>query len=301
VIRPIPLLGCLLLGLIAIAYAGNPSDPNPAQEPALPRAGSPVLSGKQGEILYLKLKIEDHPGSVVGTWHDRHVPFFRISDSEFAALVGIDMADQPATVDFTIEINNPGAARQQSVRMTIVPEAFREQRLTLPKAQVDPDASSLKRIAAEREEVKAVFASSTSERLWTKGFMVPVEGVGTGAFGSRRILNGQPRNQHTGEDIAAPLGTPIRATNTAVVKLVDDHFFSGTSVILDHGLGLYTMYSHLHTAIVKEGDSVQRGDIIGTVGKSGRATGPHLHWGAWLNGSRVNPFSLTKLPIDSPP
>jgi murein DD-endopeptidase MepM/ murein hydrolase activator NlpD len=300
VARPIPLLGSLLLALTAIAYAGTPSDPGLAQEPAPARADS-ALSGKQGEILYLRLKIEDHPASVVGIWRDRHVPFFRLSDSEFAALVGIDMTDQPGTVDFTVDIQAPEAIRQQSLRITIAPEAFREQRLTLPKAQVDPDSAALKRIAAERDQVKTVFASSDAERLWTKGFVVPVEGVGTGAFGSRRILNGQPRNQHSGEDIAAPLGTPVKATNTATVRLVDDHFFSGTSVILDHGLGLYTMYSHLHTATVKEGDRVQRGDIIGTVGKSGRATGPHLHWGAWLNGSRVNPFSLTKLPIDSIP
>jgi murein DD-endopeptidase MepM/ murein hydrolase activator NlpD len=301
VIRPIPLLGGLLLSLTAIAYAGTPSNPGLVQDPIPQGADSSALSGKQGQILYVKLKIADHPVSVVGTWHDRHVPFFRISDSEVAGLVGIDMADKPGTADFIIEINAPEATRQQSLRITIVPEDFREQRLTLPKAQVDPDVAALKRIAAEREQVKTVFASSNAERLWEKGFVVPLEGVGTGAFGSRRILNGQPRNQHTGEDIAAPLGTPVKATNTATVRLVDDHFFSGVSVILDHGLGLYTMYAHLHTAAVKEGDRVQRGDVIGTVGKSGRATGPHLHWGVWLNGSRVNPFSLTKLPIDSTP
>jgi murein DD-endopeptidase MepM/ murein hydrolase activator NlpD len=83
--------------------------------------------------------------------------------------------------------------------------------------------------------------------------------------------------------------------------MVDDHFFSGRNVILDHGLGLYTLYSHLQTVKVKEGDRIERGQIIGTVGKSGRATGPHLHWGAWLNGSRVNPFSLTRLPVESTP
>ena len=122
----------------------------------------------------------------------------------------------------------------------------------------------------------------------------------SGAFGSKRILNGQPRNQHNGEDIAASLGTPVKATNDGVVRMVDDHFFSGKGVILDHGLGLFTMYFHLDTTAVKEGERVKRGDVIGTVGKSGRATGPHLHWGAWLNGSRVNPFALARLSFGQP-
>jgi murein DD-endopeptidase MepM/ murein hydrolase activator NlpD len=259
------------------------------------------LSGKQGEILYLRVKVEDHMVSVLGTFLGRRIPFFKISEGEFAALVGIDMADPPGTVELMVEFTSSEGRRQQVFPIAVATENFRDQRLTLPKHQVDPDAAALKRIARERETIQAVFGSPEPERLWVKPFVVPVEGVMTGAFGSRRILNGQPRNQHTGEDIAAPLGTPLRATNDGIVRMVDDHFFSGRSVILDHGLGLYTMYSHLQAATVKEGDRVERGQIIGTVGKSGRATGPHLHWGAWLNGSRVNPFSLTKLPVDTNP
>jgi len=158
----------------------------------------------------------------------------------------------------------------------------------------------LKRINREQERVKAVLAGLTPERLWAAGFLVPVEGTVTGAFGSKRILNGQTRNQHSGEDIAAPLGAPVKAANDGIVRLMDDQFFSGISVILDHGLGLFTMYFHLDSATVKEGARVKRGDVIGTVGHSGRATGPHLHWAAWLNGSRVNPFSLAKLAFSSP-
>jgi murein DD-endopeptidase MepM/ murein hydrolase activator NlpD len=183
-------------------------------------------------------------------------------------------------------------------RVAVAAEHFREQRMTLPKEQVEPDDAALKRIALEKEKVQGVLATLTPERLWAHAFIVPVEGTASGAFGSKRILNGQPRNQHNGEDIAAPLGTPVKATNDGIVKMVDDHFFSGKGVILDHGLGLFTMYFHLDTATVKEGERVKRGDVIGTVGQSGRATGPHLHWGAWLNGSRVNPFALAKLPLD---
>jgi murein DD-endopeptidase MepM/ murein hydrolase activator NlpD len=227
------------------------------------------------------------------------VPFFKTGPAgEFGALVGIDMADAPDQADLKAEITYADGVRKRVFRVAVAAEHFREQRMTLPKEQVEPDDAALKRIALEKEKVQGVLATLTPERLWAHAFIVPVEGTASGAFGSKRILNGQPRNQHNGEDIAAPLGTPVKATNDGIVKMVDDHFFSGKGVILDHGLGLFTMYFHLDTATVKEGERVKRGDVIGTVGQSGRATGPHLHWGAWLNGSRVNPFALAKLPLD---
>jgi len=261
--------------------------------------GFTLVKAKQGEILYLTLRVDGPASSVRGRFRDRLIPFFKTGrEGEFATLLGIDMADDPDTADLKADITYPDGPRQRVFRVAVAAEDFRVQSMTLPMDQVDPDAASLKRIGLEKEKVKGVFAAFTPERLWAKGFIVPVEGTATGAFGSKRILNGQTRNQHNGEDISATLGTPVKATNGGVVKMVDDHFFSGTSVILDHGLGLYTMYFHLATAQVKEGARVERGQVIGTVGQSGRATGPHLHWGAWLNGSRVNPFALTTLPLD---
>lgn len=268
------------------------------------RASEPaekVFKTKQGDVIYLTLNVEGQPASVQGRFRDRLVPFFKTGrEGEFGALVGIDMADIPDTADLKAEITYPGSVRTRVFRVAVALEDFREQRMTLPKDQVDPDAAALKRINLEKEKVKAVLAGFTPERLWDAGFLVPVEGTITGAFGSKRILNGQPRNQHNGEDIAASLGTPVKATNDGVVKMVDEHFFSGKGVILDHGLGLFTMYFHLDATAVKEGERVKRGDVIGTVGQSGRATGPHLHWGTWLNGSRVNPFALARLQFDRP-
>lgn len=257
-----------------------------------------ALKAKQGDVLYVSLAVEGTPASVLGRLRGRSIPFFKAErEDEYAALVGIDMADDPEIAELRIEITYPEGVRQQVYRVAVAAEEFREQRLTLPKDQVEPDAAALTRIGLEREKINAVFANVLPRRVWAKEFVVPVDGTVMGAFGSRRILNGQPRAQHRGEDIAAPLGAPVRAANDGIVRMVDDHFFSGISVILDHGLGLYTMYFHLHTAQVKEGERVERGQIIGTVGKSGRATGPHLHWGAWLNGSWVNPFALTTLSL----
>lgn len=260
-----------------------------------------VLKAKQGEVLYLTLIVEGAPSSVQGRFRNRVVPFFKTGrEGEWAALVGIDMADEPATGELKADFAYPEGMRQRVYRVGVGPEAFGVETMTLPKDQVEPDAAALRRINLEKEKVRSVFAAFTPERVWAQNFLVPVEGIPTGRFGSKRILNGQPRNQHNGEDIAASLGTPVKATNDSIVKMVDEHFFSGKGVILDHGLGLFTMYFHLDTTTVKEGERVKRGDVIGTVGQSGRATGPHLHWGAWLNGSRVNPFALAKLPIGTP-
>jgi len=295
----LPLLAVLLLSDVGSSFGVYAESPPADRAVSSTQAVAPLpLEAKQGQIIYLKLQVEGQPVSVTGTFRGRRVPFFPVQASEFGALIGIDMADQAKADELMAEIIYPDGRREQHFKVTVIHEDFGEQRMTLPKDKVDLDAASLQRNALEQEKVKAVFAAFTAERLWSQAFIIPVDGIPTGAFGRKRFLNGQPRNQHSGEDIAAALGTPIKASNAGLVKMVDDHFFSGLGVILDHGLGLYTMYFHLDSAKVKEGEQVARGQIIGTVGKSGRATGPHLHWGAWLNGSRVNPLSLIKLPIE---
>ena len=277
-----------VLAVVGVSYAAQ-------------AAAEKVFTAKQGEVLYLTVVAEGNPASVQGRFRDRSIPFFKIGPSgEYGALVGIDMADEPATVDLKAAITYPDGRQERMYRIVVQAEEFRVQSMTLPKDQVEPDAAALKRINLEKEKVQAVLAGFTPERLWSASFLVPVEGTVTGAFGSKRILNGQPRNQHSGEDISAPLGAPVKAANDGIVRMVDDQFFSGISVILDHGLGVFTMYFHLDSATVKDGARVKRGEVIGTVGHSGRATGPHLHWAAWLNGSRVNPFSLAKLPLGTP-
>jgi hypothetical protein len=297
----LPLVVALLLSVVGSSFGVYAETPSADRAATSTEAGSPLLlKAKQGQIIYFKLQVEGQPVSVTGTFRDRRVPFFPVQDSEFGALVGIDMADQAKVGELMAEITYLDRTSERRIHVRVVHEDFGEQRMTLPKDKVDLDAASLQRNALEQEKVKAVFAAFTSERLWSQAFIVPVDGIPTGAFGRKRFLNGQPRNQHSGEDISAVLGTSVKASNAGLVKMVDDHFFSGLGVILDHGLGLYTMYFHLDSVKVKEGERVARGQIIGTVGQSGRATGPHLHWGAWLNGSRVNPFSLIKLPIESP-
>jgi murein DD-endopeptidase MepM/ murein hydrolase activator NlpD len=122
-----------------------------------------------------------------------------------------------------------------------------------------------------------------------------VEAELSGAFGLNRIINGKQRSPHTGVDLKAEEGTPVLATNSGIVVLVDELFFTGKSVILDHGWGLYSMYFHLSEVSVKNGDRVDTGTMLGRVGSTGRSTGAHLHWGIKMNGARVDPFSLLRL------
>ena len=155
-------------------------------------------------------------------------------------------------------------------------------------------AATSERVNQESKRLKELFQTFGNERVWKGAFIRPVEGELSGAFGTRRIINGQPKSSHTGVDLRAEEGTPVLASNSGRVALVDDLFFSGKSVILDHGWSLYSMYFHLSEARVRVGDQIPKGAELGRVGSTGRSTGPHLHWGIILNGARVDPFSLLR-------
>ncbi len=163
--------------------------------------------------------------------------------------------------------------------------------------KVTPSKKDEAEIARERKDVGSALTSSKNPRHdWKKGFILPIEGKISGHFGNQRIFNGVPKNPHTGTDIAAKEGTPVKAAGDGVVVLAGgDYFYSGNMVILDHGDGLQTIYAHLKKATVQVGDEVKQGDVIGLVGKTGRATGAHLHFGASLNNVRFRPHSLLDL------
>ena len=258
-------------------------------------------SGKQGQVLVVKVPADAESTTAQGTFLGRSIRFFpdprREEPKGFVGLLGIDLQDEPGTYDLIVELRQGEQSRTLNYSVSVLKEKFHVEHLTLPKDKVDLDEKTLARWKTEQEQVKTALASDSQTRLWQPGFVEPVNGKRTGIFGSVRIMNGQPRNPHNGEDIGAPLGTPVAATNDGVVKLTVDHFFSGKGIFLDHGLGFYSMYFHLSEVLVKDGEVVKAGQIVGKVGASGRATGPHLHWGVKLNGARVNPYALLDLPF----
>ena len=260
-----------------------------------------TYSGKQGQILVVKVPTDEETARVQGTFLGRAVPFFpetRPGEAKgFVGLLGIDLQDVPGTHDLAIQIVHADHSRALAYRVEVVKEKFRIEHLKLPKDKVDLDEQGLARWKAEQQQVQEALATDSQSRLWQPSFVEPVSGKRTGIFGSVRIMNGQARNPHNGEDIGAPTGTDVVATNDGVVRLTVDHIFSGKGIFLDHGLGFYSMYFHLSDVLVNDGEAVKTGQVIGKVGATGRATGPHLHWGVKLNGARVNPYALLDLPF----
>lgn len=258
-------------------------------------------SGKQGQVLLVTVQAGPRAVGVTGRFLGRTIPFFTAPDGQpgtAIGLLGIDMQDKPGMHEFVVEVREPDATRRLSYSVLVLKETYPVQHLTLPSEKVDLDEASLVRVKAEQERVNTVLQAVSPERLWDGPFVEPVQGEVVGAFGRTRVINGQTRSPHNGEDISAPLGTPVVAMNDGIARLTVDHFFSGKGVFVDHGLGLYSMYFHLSEVLVRDGEPVKQGQIIGKVGATGRATGPHLHLGVRINGARVNPYSLVNLPLD---
>jgi len=257
-------------------------------------------SGKQGQVLLVEVRAGHRAIGVTGRFLGRTIPFFPDPDQRdgmVVGLLGIDMQDKPGMHELVVEVREPDATRRLSYSVLVLKETYPVQHLTLPSEKVDLDEDNLMRVKAEQERVNTVLRDTTEERLWDGPFIEPVRGEVTGAFGRLRVINGQARSPHNGEDISAPLGTPVVAMNDGIARLTVDHFFSGKGVFVDHGLGLYSMYFHLSEILVQDGEAVKQGQVIGKVGATGRATGPHLHLGVRINGARVNPYSLVNLPL----
>jgi len=203
------------------------------------------------------------------------------------AIIGIPLAAKPGT--HLVSIN------QQQIPFTIQPKTYKEQRITLSnKRQVNPAPMDLERIGREKKIMVAAFKDWNDELTPSLTLTKPVAGPYSSPFGLRRFFNDQPRNPHSGLDIAAPEGAPIKAPAAAVVAATGDYFFNGNTILLDHGHGLISMYCHLSQINVNEGETVNAHDVIGLVGKTGRVTGPHLHWSVSLNNARIDPSLLMK-------
>jgi murein DD-endopeptidase MepM/ murein hydrolase activator NlpD len=203
------------------------------------------------------------------------------------AVVGLPLALRPGAHELSVL---DGERTGRAIRFRVGRRDYETQHLTLAnRRQVDPEPEDLRRIAREQESLVRAFSTFSDTALDSLAFDLPSEGRVSGGFGLRRFFNDEPRQPHSGLDIAAPEGTPIAAPAAGTVIEIGDYFFNGLTVVLDHGQGLVTMYNHLSRADVAKGARVARGQKIGEVGQTGRVTGPHLHWSVSLNNARVDP------------
>ena len=251
---------------------------------------------RQGDVAMVLVTGLPDAKAVEGSLAGQPLTFFPYGDG-YAALAGIDLEARPGMATWRVGVMDArDRPLKASGRLQIRARKFPVQRLTLPREMVELDAPTLQRVEEESKRLRTLYATITPERHWRGRFAKPVGVPDAGeGFGARRIINGQPRAPHAGLDYSADAGTPVVGANAGHVALVAEYFFPGRLVVLDHGLGLYTLYFHLERADVSDGDRVERGQIIGRVGASGRATGPHLHFAAHLRQTRIDPALLLQL------
>ncbi|MCB2101526.1 MAG: M23 family metallopeptidase [Rhodobacterales bacterium] len=259
----------ILLALAAPAHAAAPAAPTFDRTP------------RQGALLVGTTT----PGSRVLLGRDN----LRTDDAG-RFLLALDR-DAPAHV--ALRIVGPDGT-EGTFDLAVAPRAWKVERVNgLQPKKVTPDPEHLKRIRAEGALIAQARRRDSAAARVPAAFAWPVTGRISGVFGSQRVLNGQPRSPHRGLDIAAPPGTPVRPMAPGVVSLVHpDMFYTGRTVMVDHGFGLASVYVHMRDIAVTEGQKVDADTVIGTVGQSGRATGPHLHWGVSLFGTLVDPAGL---------
>lgn len=253
---------------------------------------------KQGGIATLRIAGEPSPERFRLRVGSREIPLeFRNQEGRRLVRIGVDLEQPPGPLELVLE-ETTGAGRPASTkaRLLVLDAGYPVQRLSVPRSFTELDAATLERVAREKATLERLWETATPTPLWRAPFRTPLEGTARGSgFGLRRIINGEPRAPHTGVDFSVPAGTPVLAANAGVVVLAEEHYFAGRSLVLDHGEGLYTMYFHLEDSLVRPGQRVAQGATIGRVGSTGRATGPHLHWGARLYGAKIDPEELLQL------
>ena len=214
------------------------------------------------------------------------------------ALIGLDLSLKPRSylMKITLEKRN-GSVEDIWKKISLSAREFPVRKLWVKEEFVTPPPEVQERIQREAEILEAVYSAPSLEWSGEGEFALPFSGEAANNFGERRIYNNVPRSFHSGVDISAPLGAPILASNSGKVVLASDLYFSGKTVIIDHGLGLFTFYCHFSKLEVRRGQQVKKGEVIGLAGATGRATGPHLHWGVKIFESRVDPFALLSLTL----
>ncbi len=229
---------------------------------------------------------------------NKKFPFYNSKENSVFTIIGIDLTVKPDYYPILLIIKtDDGQKIEKRKILAIKDKYFPIRKIWVDEKFVTPPPNVIDRIIKEQKILNEIYNSITPQCLFKNEFQPPLPAVGKKNFGEKRLFNLKPRSRHTGIDIPAPLGAEVKAANSGKVVLAQDLYFAGKTVIIDHGIGLFSLYCHLSEINVEKGQLVKKGEIIGKVGATGRVTGPHLHWGVKLKGIPIDPYSLLELPL----
>jgi murein DD-endopeptidase MepM/ murein hydrolase activator NlpD len=290
----------LAVGACALAFSCNSTSRKATNPEAPAQRASPysaqLLSGRatpivDGSLVVVNVEF-DRPFSkpVQGNFESKHFALYPLEGGKrFQGMFGIPHSHTPGPA--TVQIA-PEGVEPVSLRFDIADAHYPSETLKVDNRKINPRKKDLIRIKKEVAEINQIYVVDTHTKFWNGPFAHPTDTITTDQFGMKRLYNGQLRSYHGGMDFRAAIGTPIHAANGGKVLLAKDLFYSGGTVIVDHGYGLLTMYFHMSKIIAKQGQMVSQGDLLGLSGKTGRVTGPHLHFQVVVHGTKVDPKDL---------
>ena len=275
----------------------------PVQAPARKTCSSGIILklnsavASQGGLLLAEISGAKPSQEFSAEWDGRQIPLWRETPGSptLRALLGVDLEKPPGRYEWKLSWSADGKPIACTLPVTVRAGKFPTERLTVEKQFVQPDPEQQKRAEEDQKKMKAIYDTVTPEVLWKGKFVIPLKGVSTGGnFGRRRVLNGEARSPHAGVDFPAATGTPVYAAQSGKVVLAENLYYSGNTVVIDHGFGIFTLYAHLSEIGVHAGDPVEVSSEIGKVGATGRVPGPHLHWGLTIDHARVNALQIVQ-------
>ena len=273
--------------MCGVAWAGQ----QPEGIPVLTLSRSvPVL--RVGDAVLVSVDASSPLTTLEGDAFGRPVMFWPSGERQWQGLIGIDLEVEPGTYDLQVRATGPQGTAQARMRLPVDRRQLETRRIRVAERFVEPAEEETARILREAELLASVLGRSQPERMWRGAFAVPVPGPATSSFGRLTIMNDTPRGRHRGVDFRAAEGTPVRAPNAGLVVLAADLYFTGNTVIVDHGAGVMSLFAHLSRLSVAEGAVVASGDLLGDSGATGRVTGPHLHWAMRLGGATIDPLTV---------
>jgi murein DD-endopeptidase MepM/ murein hydrolase activator NlpD len=287
-----------ILWISLIAQAGAVEPDTAVLSPAFILSTPEVTNGNP-LLLQIDTRSLDPPISALKiNFQKRDYPVYRhpVNPSDFRfGLIAIPYRQTPGPARLTLTWTNAAGQHLHKIPFKIVAGNYPTDELKVEPGRVNPSKKNSDRARKEARRVRQIYAGGNITALWAGDFQLPMDSKITSSFGNKRLFNGQLKSYHNGVDFRASVGTPVLAANSGVVKLADNLFYSGNTVIIDHGNLIFTIYAHLSKLEVKTGQPIAKGQPIGLTGATGRVSGPHLHWGVKVNGSAVNPIEFVEV------